>query len=73
MTAKGGAYVGATSAFVLPMVGTMTIITSFLSPYIVKFGWKIGDRFKEEPAEQKGKEEEEWKEQEEGPRKEDER
>jgi CPA2 family monovalent cation:H+ antiporter-2 len=72
VTAKGGADVGATSAFVLPMVGTMTIITSFLSPYIVKFGWKIGDRFKEEPAEQR-EEEEEGKEQEEEPRKEDER
>jgi len=44
VTAKGGADVGATSAFVLPMVGTMTIITSFLSPYVVKFGWKLGDR-----------------------------
>lgn len=53
VTAKGGADVGATSAFVLPMVGTMTIITSFLSPYLVKFGWKIGDRFNEEPTEQR--------------------
>jgi CPA2 family monovalent cation:H+ antiporter-2 len=69
VVAKGGADVGATSAFVLPMVGTMTIITSFLSPYLVKFGWKIGDRFKEEePAEQKKEEE-----QEEEPSKEDER
>ncbi len=58
VVAKGGADVGATSAFVLPMVGTMTIITSFLSPYLVKFGWKIGDRFKEEePAEQREEEE----------------
>ena len=69
VTAKGGADVGATSAFVLPMVGTMTIITSFLSPYLVKFGWKIGDRYKEEePAEQKKEEK-----QEEEPSKEDER
>jgi CPA2 family monovalent cation:H+ antiporter-2 len=58
VVAKGGADVGATSAFVLPMVGTMTIITSFLSPYLVRFGWKIGDRYKEEePAEQKKEEE----------------
>ncbi|MDQ3854396.1 MAG: cation:proton antiporter, partial [Thermoproteota archaeon] len=63
VTAKGGADVGATSAFVLPMVGTMTIITSFLSPYIVKFGWKLGDRFKEEPVEQKEGEEKEREEQ----------
>ena len=54
VVAKGGADVGATSAFVLPMVGTMTIITSFLSPYVVKFGWKIGDRFKNGIAENKG-------------------
>jgi hypothetical protein len=36
----------------------MTIITSFLSPYVVKFGWKIGDRFKNGITEQKEKEEE---------------
>lgn len=54
VTAKGGADVGATSPFVLPMVGTMTIITSFLSPYVVKFGWRIGDRFNQEtPKESK--------------------
>jgi CPA2 family monovalent cation:H+ antiporter-2 len=61
VTAKGGADVGATSAFVLPMVGTMTIITSFLSPYIVKFGWKVGDRFGQEPSEQKEAQEEQEK------------
>ncbi len=69
VVAKGGADVGATSAFVLPMVGTMTIITSFLSPYLVRFGWKIGDRYKEEEPEEQKKEEE----QEEEPSKEDER
>ncbi|MDP8941383.1 MAG: cation:proton antiporter [Thermoproteota archaeon] len=78
VVAKGGADVGATSAFVLPMVGTMTIITSFLSPYLVKFGWKIGDRFKEGEGEEEEEEEEEepgeqseQEEQEEQPRKED--
>jgi hypothetical protein len=35
---KRGADVGSMSAFVLPMVGTMTIITAFLYPYVVKFG-----------------------------------
>jgi CPA2 family monovalent cation:H+ antiporter-2 len=77
VVAKGGADVGATSAFVLPMVGTMTIITSFLSPYLVKFGWKIGDRFKEGEEEEEEEEEprelREQEEQEEQPRKEDER
>ncbi len=41
VTAKGGADVGATSAFILPMVGAMTIITTFLSPYVIKLGWRI--------------------------------
>lgn len=54
VTAKGGADVGATSAFVLPMVGAMTIITTFLSPYVIKLGWKFTKRLK--PAD---KEEEE--------------
>lgn len=40
VTAKGGADVGATSSFVLPMVGAMTIITTFLSPYVIRLGWK---------------------------------
>ena len=73
VVAKGGADVGVTSAFVLPMVGTMTIITSFLSPYLVKFGWKIGDRFKEveEEEEEEPGEQSEQEEQEEQPRKED--
>lgn len=48
VTAKGGADVGATSSFVLPMVGAMTIITTFLSPYLIKFGWKLSDRFRQE-------------------------
>lgn len=44
VAAKGGSDVGATSSFVLPMVGTMTIITTFISPYLIKYGWKIVDR-----------------------------
>ena len=71
VVAKGGADVGVTSAFILPMVGTMTIITSFLSPYLVKFGWKIGDRFKEVEEEEEPGEQSEQEEQEEQPRKED--
>jgi CPA2 family monovalent cation:H+ antiporter-2 len=46
VTAKGGADVGATSAFILPMVGAMTIITTFLSPYVIKMGWKFAKRIK---------------------------
>jgi CPA2 family monovalent cation:H+ antiporter-2 len=25
------------------MVGAMTIITTFISPYIIKFGWKFAE------------------------------
>jgi CPA2 family monovalent cation:H+ antiporter-2 len=41
VVAKGGADVAATSAFVLPMIGVITLITTFLSPYIIKMGWKL--------------------------------
>ena len=41
VTAKVGSNIGVTSSFVLPMIGAMTIITTFLSPYIVKSGWKF--------------------------------
>ena len=43
VVAKGGADIGATSSFLLPMVGAMTIITTFISPYIIKFGWKFAE------------------------------
>jgi monovalent cation:H+ antiporter-2, CPA2 family len=53
VTAKGGADVGATSAFILPMIGAMTIITTFLSPYIIKLGWKITKPKEKESGEKK--------------------
>ncbi|HYY67587.1 MAG TPA: cation:proton antiporter, partial [Nitrososphaeraceae archaeon] len=43
VVAKGGSDVGTTSSFVLPMVGTMTIITTFIRPYLIKLGWKLVD------------------------------
>ena len=39
VVAKGGSDVGLTSSFLLPMVGAMTVVTAFLSPYIVRAGW----------------------------------
>jgi CPA2 family monovalent cation:H+ antiporter-2 len=45
VVAKGGADVGVTSSFLLPMVGAMTIITTFISPYIIKFGWRFAEDF----------------------------
>jgi len=50
VAAKGGADVGATSAFILPMVGAMTIITTFISPYAIKFGWRFSERFRPRDA-----------------------
>jgi CPA2 family monovalent cation:H+ antiporter-2 len=43
VVAKGGTDVGVTSSFLLPMVGAMTIITTFISPYIIKFGWRFAE------------------------------
>ena len=48
VVAKGGVDVGgSTSSFLLPMVGTMTIITTFITPYMIKFGWKIANAVSE--------------------------
>jgi len=41
VVAKGGADIGATSPFVLPMIGVITLVTTFLSPYVTKNGWKL--------------------------------
>lgn len=44
VVAKGGADIGgSTSSFLLPMVGTITIITTFLTPYMIKYGWRLAD------------------------------
>ncbi|HXG05890.1 MAG TPA: cation:proton antiporter [Nitrososphaera sp.] len=46
VAAQGGAAAGVTSAFLLPMVGAMTIITTFMSPYVIKFGFRFAERWK---------------------------
>jgi monovalent cation:H+ antiporter-2, CPA2 family len=43
VVAKGGTDVGITSSFVLPLVGAITIITTFITPYLIKMGWKLAD------------------------------
>jgi CPA2 family monovalent cation:H+ antiporter-2 len=48
VAAKGGSDVGVTSSFLLPMVGTMTVITTFMTPYIIKFGWRVAETFRKE-------------------------
>lgn len=44
VVAKGGVDTGLTSAFLLPMIGAMTIITTFISPYMIKLGWRLPDK-----------------------------
>jgi CPA2 family monovalent cation:H+ antiporter-2 len=41
VVAKGGADIGATSAFILPMIGVITLLTTFLTPYITRTGWEL--------------------------------
>jgi len=43
--------VGVTSAFILPMIGAMTIITTFISPYAIKYGWKFAERWRPKGSE----------------------
>jgi CPA2 family monovalent cation:H+ antiporter-2 len=43
VVAKGGQDVGAVSSAVLPIVGFVTMITTFMTPYILKFGSKLGN------------------------------
>jgi CPA2 family monovalent cation:H+ antiporter-2 len=45
VVAKGGTDIGGASSFLLPMIGTMTIITTFITPYIIKWGWKFANNF----------------------------
>jgi monovalent cation:H+ antiporter-2, CPA2 family len=45
VVAKGGVDVSVTSSFLLPMVRAMTIITTFISHYIIKFGWKFTQKY----------------------------
>jgi CPA2 family monovalent cation:H+ antiporter-2 len=38
---KGGQDVGAVSSYVLPILGVVTIVTTFVTPYILKMGAKL--------------------------------
>lgn len=38
---KGGQDVGAITGALLPIVGVVTIVTTFIAPYIIKFGTKL--------------------------------
>ena len=54
VVAKGGVDTGLTSAFLLPMIGAMTIITTFISPYMIKLGWRIPDKVFSKKEKEKG-------------------
>jgi monovalent cation:H+ antiporter-2, CPA2 family len=43
VVAKGGQDVGAVSSAILPILGVVTMITTFMTPYILKFGSKLGN------------------------------
>ena len=53
IVAKGGIDIGVASHFILPIVGTITIISTFLSPYLIKLGLKIAERFKDGQTQEK--------------------
>ena len=56
VVAKGGVDTGLTSAFLLPMIGAMTIITTFISPYMIKLGWRVPETvFSKNDEQDKGK------------------
>jgi monovalent cation:H+ antiporter-2, CPA2 family len=55
VVAKGGVDTGLTSAFLLPMIGAMTIITTFISPYMIKLGWRVPDKVFSKKDNDKGK------------------
>ena len=38
---KGGQDVGAISSSLLPLLGVITVVTTFLAPYVIRFGNKI--------------------------------
>jgi monovalent cation:H+ antiporter-2, CPA2 family len=39
--AKGGQDIGAISSSVLPILGVVTVVTTFIAPYVIKFGNKV--------------------------------
>ncbi len=39
--AKGGQDIGAISSSVLPVLGVVTVVTTFMAPYVIKFGNKV--------------------------------
>jgi CPA2 family monovalent cation:H+ antiporter-2 len=49
---KGGQDVGALSSSILPLFGVITIVTTFMAPFIIKFGTRL--KFEDKPARKEG-------------------
>ena len=43
VVAKGGQDVGAITSAVLPILGVVTMVTTFMTPYVLRFGSKLGN------------------------------
>ena len=40
VVAKGGTDVNAVSAFVLPFIGALTVVTTVIAPFLIRYAWK---------------------------------
>ena len=40
VVAKGGADINATTPFVLPFVGALTVVTSVIAPFLIRYAWR---------------------------------
>ena len=47
IVAKGGIDIGVVSSFILPIIGTITLISTFLATYLIKLGLKLAERKKD--------------------------
>jgi CPA2 family monovalent cation:H+ antiporter-2 len=53
IVAKGGIDIGVASSFILPIVGTITIISIFLSSYLIKLGLNLSEKFNDSQTQSK--------------------
>ena len=50
VVAKGGSDISATGPFVLPFIGALTVVTTILAPFLIRFAWRGSASVKPEPA-----------------------
>jgi CPA2 family monovalent cation:H+ antiporter-2 len=58
IVAKGGIDIGVVSSFILPIVGTITLISTFLAPYLIRLGLRLADKDNKENMETQRKDSE---------------